>query len=66
MTDQQRVVTAIRVAQLILARYIEPGPRDCEQTINELLAVLDRTDVVKSVDRLEVELGLRFPGMNES
>jgi hypothetical protein len=61
VTDQERVVTAIRVAQLILARYIEHGPRDAEQTINELLAVLDRTDVVESVDRLEIELGLRFP-----
>ncbi|MDB5625092.1 MAG: hypothetical protein JWR73_894 [Tardiphaga sp.] len=37
MTDQERVVTAIRVAELILARYIEPGPRDCEQTINDCL-----------------------------
>ena len=61
MNDQQRVVYAVREAQLILARFIEPGPRDPDKTINELLAVLDRNDVVESVDRLEVELGLRFP-----
>lgn len=61
MNDQQLVVYALREAQLILARHIEPGPRDAEKTINDLLAVLDRNDIVESVDRLEVELELRFP-----
>ena len=61
MNDQERVVYAIREAQLILAQHIEPGPQDAEKTINDLLSVLDRNDVVEAVDRLEVELGLRFP-----
>ena len=60
MNDQQRVVYALREAQMILAQHIELGPRDAETTIENLLAVLDRNDVVEAVDRLEVELGLRF------
>jgi hypothetical protein len=61
VNDQERILYAIREAQLILAQYTEPGPRDADETINQLLAVLDHNDVVESVDRLEVELGLRFP-----
>ena len=37
MNDQERVVFAIREAQLILARHIEPGPCDAEDTINQRL-----------------------------
>jgi hypothetical protein len=61
VTDQERILYAIRESRLILAQYIEPGPRDADETINQLLAILDHNDVVESVDRLEVELGLRFP-----
>lgn len=61
MTDQQLIVRAIREVQLILAGYVEPGPRDAEKTINDLLSILDRNDVVEAVDRQEVELGLRSP-----
>jgi hypothetical protein len=59
LSDQELAVMALREAQLILADYIQPGPRDCEKTINDLLAVLDRDDVVEAVDRLEVETGVR-------
>ena len=59
LTDHELTVMALREAEPILADYIQPGPRDCEKTINELLAVLDRDDVVEAVDRLEVETGVR-------
>ena len=45
---------------MILADYIQPGPRDAAKTVNELLAVLDRHDVVEAVDRLEDASGLRM------
>jgi hypothetical protein len=32
-----------REGQDILAHYVEPGPRDCETTINQLMDVLDDT-----------------------
>jgi hypothetical protein len=53
LSDEELALYAIREAQLILADYILPGPRDCEKTINALLSVLDRDDVVEAVDRLE-------------
>lgn len=61
MTDQQIMVRAIREAQLILAGYVEPGPQNADKTINELLFILDRNDVVEAVDRQEVECSLRSP-----
>jgi hypothetical protein len=60
LSDEKLVVFAIREAQLILADYIQPGPRDCEKTINDLLSVLDRSDVVEAVDRPEAGVGLRL------
>ena len=35
----------------ILGEYIEPGPRDCEQTINNLLDILDDQKVAEVVER---------------
>jgi hypothetical protein len=35
-----RVTQAVKEAQGILARYVEPGLRDCENTINDLMSVL--------------------------
>jgi hypothetical protein len=61
MTDSEKILQAMQVAQLILADYVEPGPRDSDKTINELLFVLDRNDLVEAVDRLEAGLGLRLP-----
>jgi hypothetical protein len=59
LSDQELTLCAIREAQLILADYVHPGPRDCEKTINALLSVLDRDDVVEAVDRLEAGTGMR-------
>jgi hypothetical protein len=43
MKPQKRVTDAVEKAQDILAHYVEPGPRDCETTINQLMDVLDDT-----------------------
>ncbi|MDB5616116.1 hypothetical protein [Tardiphaga sp.] len=59
LSDEELALMALREAQLILADYIQPGPRDPAKTINELLAVLDRNDVVEAVDRLEAGAGMR-------
>jgi hypothetical protein len=53
MSDEELTLLAIREAQLILADYLLPGPRDAERTIQDLLMILDRADVVEAVDRLE-------------
>lgn len=45
-----RVTQAVKEAQAILARYVEPGPRDCQNTINDLLAVLDDERLVQAME----------------
>jgi hypothetical protein len=60
LSDEELTLYAIREAQLILADYVHPGPRDPDQTINALLSVLDRDDVVEAVDRLEASTGMRL------
>lgn len=49
-----RVTKAVKEAQAILARYVEPGPRDCQKTINELLAVLDE-DLVEAMEEEDAQ-----------
>ena len=49
MDPEGRVAKALEDAQGILARHVEPGPRDCEQTINKLLEVLDDEAVVQAL-----------------
>ncbi|MGY4352227.1 hypothetical protein ACVWXM_008720 [Bradyrhizobium sp. GM7.3] len=45
-----RVTQAVKEAQAILARYVEPGPRDSEKTINDLLTVLDDERLVQAME----------------
>jgi hypothetical protein len=37
MKPEKRVTAAVEKAQEILAQYVEPGPRNCETAINELM-----------------------------
>ncbi|MHC2621516.1 hypothetical protein ACVIW2_003548 [Bradyrhizobium huanghuaihaiense] len=53
MTAEKQVLEAVERAQAILAHYVEPGERDCERSINELLDVLDRDEVIAAVGELE-------------
>ena len=48
-----RVTRAVKEAQAILARYVEPGPRDAENTINDLLAVLDDERLIHAMEEDE-------------
>ena len=42
MTDQELLISTIREAGRIIGEYLEPGPRDADETLNRLIAVLDR------------------------
>ena len=53
MPKTERSVTAAEKAGDILARYGQSGPRDSGQTINRLLAVLDRDAVGEALEQLE-------------
>src|SRR5258705_13098849 len=49
--DQEILIRAVEDARRILGEYIEPGPRDATRTVERLLAVLDRNDIVHALDR---------------
>jgi hypothetical protein len=51
--DQETLLRAVEDARRILGEYIDPGPRDATQTVEHLLAVLDRDDVVLALDRIK-------------
>jgi hypothetical protein len=50
--DQETVLRAIEDARRILGEYKEPGQRDATRTVDRLLAILDRNDVVHALDRM--------------
>jgi hypothetical protein len=51
--DQETLIRPVEDARRILGEYIEPGPRDATRTVERLLAVLDRNDVVRALDRMK-------------
>ncbi|MCS3763050.1 hypothetical protein ML401_25800 [Bradyrhizobium sp. 62B] len=55
MDPERRVAKALEHAQGILARHVEPGPRNCEQTIDKLLDVLDDEAVVQALNDSKME-----------
>jgi hypothetical protein len=53
MRAEERVLRAVGQAQDLLARYVEPGPRDAEKTVNDLMSILDDSDLVEAVWELD-------------
>jgi hypothetical protein len=45
LTDDEIIVLAIVAAQLALTKYVEPGERDSDATLNEILTYLDHEEV---------------------
>jgi hypothetical protein len=60
MTDQEIVLRACTELRKIAAEnIIEPDPRDAEITMQQMLSILDRRDVVAAAERLSKRYGLR-------
>jgi hypothetical protein len=59
MTDQEIVLRALTELQLIAEDYIEPDARDAEITMQVMLSILNRRDVVAAATRLSRGYGLR-------
>ena len=57
-TDQQLILDAIEQAQRVLAGYIEPGPRDPDGTMAQLIEALARPEIVAAVQRVRAGYGL--------
>jgi hypothetical protein len=51
--DQDVLIRAVEDARRILGEYIGPGPRDATRTVERLLAVLDRNEVILALDRIK-------------
>jgi hypothetical protein len=51
--DQDTLVRALEDARRVLGEYIEPGPRDATRTVERLLAILDRNDLLLALDRVK-------------
>jgi len=59
VSDQDLVLDAVEEAQRVLVEYVQAGPRRSPETINMLLFLLDRADVVAAAKRLRAGFGLR-------
>jgi len=58
--DQETVLRAIEDARRIFGEYIRSGQRDATRTVERLLAVLDKNDVVHALDRMHRRRVLRL------
>ena len=50
-----RVRETVKQTQVILASYVEPGSRDCNKTINDLLDVLDDEELIEAMEREDAQ-----------
>jgi hypothetical protein len=64
--DQETLLRAVEDARRILGEYIEPGQRDAARTVESLLAVLDKNEVVHALDRLKRQRVARLVEINET
>jgi hypothetical protein len=59
VTDQELIYSALRKVSLIVAKHLELGVRDSEQSITKLVAVLDTLELAAAMNRMERGYGLR-------
>jgi hypothetical protein len=48
LSDDEIILLAVTAAQAALAKYVEPGDRSCEYTIETILSILDHREVVQA------------------
>jgi hypothetical protein len=63
-SDQDTLIRAVEDARRILGDYIEIGPRDATRTVEHLLDVLDRNDVLYALDRMKRRRAIRLVESN--
>jgi hypothetical protein len=50
--DQDTLIRAVGDTRRILVEHIEPGPRDAMRTVERVLVIIDRNDLVLALDRI--------------
>lgn len=59
MTDQELIFAALRQVGLIIAEHLESGTIDADETITNLVAILDTEELAAAMNRVERGFGLR-------
>jgi hypothetical protein len=59
MTDQELIFQALRQVGSIVAEYLLSGATDADETITQLIAVLDTQELAEAMNRMERGYGLR-------
>jgi hypothetical protein len=49
LTDDEIIILAVVAAQLALAKYVEPGERDSDATLNLIMTYLDHNEVIAAI-----------------
>lgn len=56
--DAETVAKALLDLEIFLSHYLEPGPRDANRTIEQIIELLDKRDVVAAAERIIAGYGL--------
>lgn len=56
--DAESVAKAVLDLEIFLANYLQPGPRDANKTIEQIIEMLDRRDVISAAERIVAGYGL--------
>jgi hypothetical protein len=59
MTDQELILPRCVKSGLIVAEHLESGTSDADETITQLIAVLDTEELAAAMNRVERGYGLR-------
>jgi hypothetical protein len=59
MTDQELIFATLRQVGSIIAGHLESGPRDADEVITQLVAVLDTPELAAAMNRVERGYRLR-------
>ena len=49
MTPAERIEKAFDDAHVVIAEYLQPGPRNSEETVNQLINILDNHELYEAV-----------------
>jgi hypothetical protein len=60
MTDQELIFATLRQVGSIIAEHLESGPRDADEVITQLVALLDTPQLAAAMNRVERGYGLRI------
>ncbi len=45
MTPAERIEKAFEDSHVVIANYLQPGPRNAEQTLDQLISILDNREL---------------------